>query len=362
MKIRNGYIKNEGMISTHRIYHILKILKNSDSFFINNSRKYYFKLLKKEICRVYNYPRDSVNYFLILFPIFEAVRFIESNEKQRPLTIRYNNLKKNLSEIKKKLEKKGIKIHNFSKPLEIAGVVLKNNLKLGNIPEFLGGYYTLQSIASLLPVLSLNPKETERILDLTAAPGGKTTYIGQLMNNRGILISNDKNKLRLKSLVSSIHRMGISNSIVTNLDGLVLPFVVRGFDKVLLDAPCTGTGIISHDFNIKQKNISRNASMHFSLQKKLLLAAIDSCNERSPTGGFIVYSTCSVLVEENESVIQYAIKNRNVKIVDTGLSFGMAGYTKFKDIIFDKKMEKCRRFFPHIHNTDGFFVCKLKKF
>jgi len=351
----------EPTFSTHRMYHILRILKNFQVWSLNNSKKYYLKLLKKEICTIFHYPKDSVNYFLTLFPIFETIKFIESNEKQRSLTIRYNSLRKNPEEIRMELEKKGIKVFVLEKPLNIAGIISKNRLKIGGIPEFLTGYYTLQSIASLLPVLSLNPKEGDRILDITAAPGGKSTFISQLMNNKGILIANDKNKIRIKSLVSSVHRMGITNCIVTNLDGIILPFIVKGFDKVLIDAPCSGTGIISHDLNIKLKNISKKASVHFSSQKRLLLAAIDACNERSTKGGIIIYSTCSILVEENECVIQYAIQNRNVIVIDTGLKFGMPGYKKFKGLIFDNRMENCRRFFPHVHNTDGFFVCKLKK-
>jgi len=360
--LENNHGTSQIILSTHRVYHLIKILKNLGSWLLSNSKVYYLKLLKKEICRLYKYPKDTVDYFLTLFPVSEVLKFIESNEKERPLTIRYNNLKKNLGLIKKNLEKKGIKIFSLDRPLEIAGIISKNRIKIGNTPEFLSGYYTLQSIASLLPVLSLNPKEGERILDLAAAPGGKSTYISQLMNNNGILVANDKNKIRIKSLVSSIHRMGITNCVITNLDGIILPFIMKGFDKVLIDVPCTGTGIISHDLNIKMKNISKKNPSQFSSQKRLLLAAIDACNERSKNGGIIIYSTCSILVEENEFVIQYAVQNRNVKIVDTGLNFGMPGFKKFKDTVFDKNMENCRRFFPHIHNTDGFFVCKLKKF
>ena len=347
--------------STHRIYHILEILKEHKFNFMKKSRKYYLKLLKNEISRIYQYPKNSINYFLMLFPAIEMINYIESNEKQRPLTIRYSDLNKNPAITKINLVKKGLEIFNLDKPLNMAGVILKNKLKIGNTPEFLGGYYTLQSIASLMPVITLNPQRGERILDLAAAPGGKSTHISELMKNTGILVANDKNKSRINALASSIHRMGVSNCIITNMDGSILPFLLRGFDKVLIDAPCSGTGIISHDPYIKGKGINKKASSYFSSQKRLLLAAIDCCNKKSPSGGTIVYSTCSILVEENECVIQYAIKNRSVQIVETGLKFGMPGYRKFKNLVFDKTMEKCRRFFPHIHNTDGFFVCKLKK-
>jgi ribosomal RNA methyltransferase Nop2 len=349
-------------LKTHRINHLLKIIKNFESFLTKKSKKYYFQLLVKEISQIFGYPKDSINYFLNLFPISETLKFIEFNEKPRPLTIRFNALKENIQEIKYNLEKKGIKIFCLDKPFNVAGIIVKSKMKIGNISEFLGGYYTLQSVASLLPVLSLDPKKSERILDIAAAPGGKSTFISQLMENKGVLVANDKNKIRIKSLVSSIHRMGITNCIVTNLDGTVLPFLLKGFDKVLIDAPCTGTGIISHDLHIKLKNISKKTSVNFTSQKRLLLAAIDACNERSINGGIIVYSTCSILVEENECVIQYAIQNRNVKIIETGLNFGMPGYKKFKGTVFNDNMEKCRRFFPHVHNTDGFFICKLKKF
>ena len=150
--------------------------------------------------------------------------------------------------------------------------------------------------------------------------------------------------------------------ILLNLNNLNwrLKFL-KGFDRVLIDVPCTGTGIISHDTNVKFLNINKTISTTTSLQKKLLISAIDSCSENSKTGGIIVYSTCSVLIEENECVIQHAIKKRNIKIVPTGLPFGMPGYKKFGEVKFDPNMKECRRFFPHIHNTDGFFICKIKK-
>ena len=230
--------------STHRIYHLIRILSDNGFDFLNKSRKYYLRLLKKEICWIYCYPKSSVNYFLMLFPVNEMFKYIESNEKQRPLTIRYNNLKKNPVITKKNLEKKGLQIFNLNKPLDMAGIILKNKLKIGNIPEYLGGYYTLQSIASLMPVISLGPKKGDRVLDIAAAPGGKSTHISELMNNTGILVANDKNKTRINSLVSSIHRLGITNCIVTNLDGSILPFLLSGFDRVLVDAPCSSLGVL----------------------------------------------------------------------------------------------------------------------
>mmetsp|Transcript_9638 Transcript_9638/g.19307 ORF Transcript_9638/g.19307 Transcript_9638/m.19307 type:complete len:281 (-) Transcript_9638:137-979(-) len=277
------------------------------------------------------------------------------------MSIRINTLKVEKGKIYKDLSSRGIKLLPVEGLLEFASIVKKSETVVGGSPEYLAGFYTIQGISSFFPVISLSPEEGEKILDIAAAPGGKTSFISQLMKNSGLIIANDKNKFRIKSLVNSIHRLSVKNSLVTNYDGSIFPFIMKGFDKVLIDAPCTGTGIISHDKTIKTRKTTRSIWVNSLLQQQLLLAAIDSCNENSGKGGYIVYSTCSILVEENESVIQYALDKRGVQIVPTGLDIGMPGYIKYKNVLFDPKMKECKRFFPHIHNTDGFFICKLKK-
>lgn len=259
----------------------------------------------------------------------------------------------------------------------------------------MAGHYMLQAASSFMPVIALAPQEHERVLDMSSAPGGKTTYVAALMKNTGSVYANDPNKDRCKAIVGNVHRLGVKNVVVTNLDGREFPKVIGGFDRVLLDSPCSGTGVISKDPSVKTNKGDEDFSMLTKLQKELILSAIDSVDAKSKTGGYIVYSTCSVgfssflflpkpqipthlhisplphlfyyyllqvTCEENEEVVSYALKKRpNVKLVSTGIEFGKEGFIRYKEKRFHPSLNLTRRFFPHTHNMDGFYVAKFKK-
>lgn len=326
------------------------------------SRAEYTAQLLKDICLYYGYSLFLAEKLYNLFSPREAFAFFEANETARPVVIRTNSLRTHRRDLAQSLINRGVTLEPVGKWSKVGLQVFESQVPLGATPEYLGGHYILQAAASFLPVMALAPQEHERILDMAAAPGGKTTYIAALMKNTGCIFANDSNKSRAKGLIGNIHRLGAKNTIVCNYDAREFPKVIGGFDRVLLDAPCSGTGVIAKDASVKTNKTEKDFMLLPHVQKQLLLAAIDSVDHASKTGGYVVYSTCSVTVEENEQVVQYALAKRpNVRLVDTGLTFGVPGFVSYMGKTFDAGMKLTRRFYPHKYNIDGFFVSKFRK-
>ncbi len=325
------------------------------------TRKEYMKVLQRDLITYYGYCEFLMEKLMDLFPVSELLEFLEACEVRRPVTIRTNTLKTRRRDLAQALISRGVNLDPIGKWSKVGLIVYDSSVPIGATPEYLAGHYVLQGASSLLPVMALAPQEDEKILDLCAAPGGKTSYIAALMRNTGLLVANDANKERTKAIVGNLHRLGIQNSVICNYDGRKFAQIMSGFDRVLLDAPCSGTGIISKDPSVKTSKTEKDIQKRAHLQKQLMLAAIDCLDAKSSTGGYLVYSTCSVTVEENEWVIDYALRVRNVKVVPTGLDFGQDGYTKHREKRFHPSLSLTKRFYPHTHNMDGFFVAKLKK-
>lgn len=326
------------------------------------SRAEYTAQLLKDICLYYGYSPYLAAKLFHLFPPREAFQFFEANESPRPVVIRTNTLRTHRRELAQSLINRGVTLEPIGKWSKVGLQVFESQVPLGATPEYLAGHYILQAASSFLPVMALAPQEQERILDMASAPGGKVTYVAALMKNTGSIFANDSNKNRTKGLIGNIHRLGVRNTIVCNYDAREFPKVIGGFDRVLLDAPCSGTGVIAKDPSVKTNKTEKDFILLPHLQKQLLLSAIDSVDHASKTGGYVVYSTCSVTVEENEQVVQYALSKRpNVKLVETGLPFGIDGFVSYMGKQFDSKMKMTKRFYPHSYNVDGFFVSKFKK-
>ncbi|KAI7234639.1 NOL1/NOP2/sun family putative RNA met [Hortaea werneckii] len=326
------------------------------------SRADYTQAVIKDICAYYGYSPFLAEKLFSLFPPQEALSFFDANETPRPMVIRTNTLRTHRRDLAHSLINRGVTLEPVGKWSKVGLQVFESQVPLGATPEYLAGHYILQAASSFLPVMALAPQEHERVLDMASAPGGKTTHMAALMRNTGCVFANDASKDRAKGLIGNIHRLGVKNTVVCSYSALEFPKVMGGFDRVLLDAPCSGTGVIAKDASVKTNKVPEDFLRLPHLQKNLLLAAIDSVDHASRTGGYIVYSTCSVTVEENEQVVQYALNKRpNVKLVPTGLVFGREGFTKYQTKRFHPSLKETRRYYPHAYNVDGFFVAKFKK-
>ncbi|XP_065568119.1 probable 28S rRNA (cytosine(4447)-C(5))-methyltransferase [Artemia franciscana] len=324
-------------------------------------RQEYIERLRQDLCTYYGYNEYLMEQIMNIFPHGEVIEFLEANEVPRPMTIRVNTLKTRRRDLAQVLINRGVNLDPLGAWTKVGLVVYSSQVPVGATPEYLAGHYILQGASSFLPIMALAPQEKERVLDMSSAPGGKTSHIAALMKNTGVIFANDASAERAKAVVGNLHRLGVANAVVCSYDGRKMPKVVKGFDRVLLDAPCSGTGVISKDQSAKASKEEKDILKCAHLQKELILAAIDCLDADSKTGGYMVYSTCSILPEENEDVINYALKMRHIQLVPTGLDFGRDGFTRYKHHKFHPSLSLTRRFYPHLTNMDGFFVAKIKK-
>ena len=210
-------------------------------------------------------------------------------------------------------------------------------------------YFYIQDKASCLAAEIANPKQGNTVLDLCAAPGSKTTYLAQLMQNKGTIVSVDYSKRRINVWKNETNRVGtnIVNPIVADARKN-LPLSLSA-DVVILDPPCTSTGTFGKTPAAKWRLSKR--SIHG--MSRIQTGMIEQCADYVKSGGFLTYSTCSITVEENEFVIENFLKNHSeFKLVNPKPRIGLSGL---------RGLTKCQRLYPHIHDCNGFFVAKLQK-
>ena len=289
------------------------------------SRTEYVERVGEDMSELFGYLPELVEYFLSMFGPAECLEFLEASDRPRPLVVRVNTLRARRKDLAAALIKRGVRLDPLAPWSKVGLKIHESAVPVGATPEYLAGHYMLQSAASMCPVMALGPLPGDRVLDMSAAPGGKTSYISQLMRNKGVVIANDLKPERQKATVANLHRLGVRNVITCCLDGRKLggQKMRNSFDRILLDAPCSGLGVISRDPSVKVQRTMPDVKRCAHLQKELLVAAIDALNHKSKKGGgYMVYSTCSVAVAENEEVVNYLLSKRDVKFVDTGLDFG----------------------------------------
>jgi len=275
--------------------------------------------------------------------------------------IRCNTLKISPEKLMERLNKKWKVVQPYEEYPEI--MLIESQLgpgELGSSIEHLLGYYYVQEVCSMMSSIALDAKPNDFVLDLCASPGSKTTQIAAKMQNTGTLIANDLKIDRIQILASNLERCGVSNVIATKNDGVGLCQRIAKtnfrFDKILLDAPCSGEGTLRSSpktFLMWNAKVVENLSRQ---QKKLIANAIKCLK----VGGTLVYSTCTHAPEENESVINFLLKQFPVKIQEIKLPLiTRPGVTKWKDEEYNQEVKKCHRVYPQDNDSEGFFVAKI---
>ena len=287
-------------------------------------------------------------------------KFKEYSLKFIRRSIRINTLKMEIEECKKRLEKIDWNLTQIPWCKEGFWVEHKGGRRdIGNTVEHQLGYYYVQEAASMIPPLVLDPKPGEIILDLCSSPGSKASQIGQYMQNKGILIANDYQYIRLQPLGINLQRMGITNSITTLMEGRFFKNSNIQFDRILVDAPCSGTGTIRK--SLKTVGIwNPNAINRLcGQQRQLLETAFGILKEN----GTLVYSTCSVEPEEDEGVVDSLLnKHNNAKLEEIKLDIKRSEpVLEFEGDNYNAEINKCLRIWPQDNDTEGFFVAKIRK-
>jgi NOL1/NOP2/sun family putative RNA methylase len=295
---------------------------------------------------------DHLERYRDIVPEFE--RFTAVQCEPLPVSARINTLKTDRSSLLERLERQSIGYESFGwYPLG-----LKLDLeKPGKLLEYLLGYIHIQEEVSMVPPLVLDPRPGEEVLDLCAAPGGKTTQISQAMENRGVVFANEPSLARIAPLRSNCERLGAVNVAITRYDGRRFPDHL--FHRVLVDAPCSSEGRARRDPDLLSR-CSRERSLDIQvLQIGLLRRAV----RITRPGGVIVYSTCTYAPEENELVVQKVLGEGKVRLEQFSLPGlkGCPGITEWEGVELDEDLKRCARYYPHLNDTGGFFVARLIK-
>lgn len=288
-------------------------------------------------------------------PDFSVRNMVNTKKNSKINIFNNNNLKNNLV-----INKLSLPIS--SEASEFKFVDLEPG-ESGRALEHILGYYYVQELASMLPIIALQPEPNEIILDLCSSPGSKTTQIASKMKNTGTIIANEVKLGRIKILASNLERCGVTNSIITRKDGIEFCRKMKQegflFDKILVDAPCSGEGTLrgspktSLMWNI---NTINNLS---KLQKSLVASALQILKPN----GELVYSTCTHAPEENEEVVDFILsKFPNVKIQEIIFPLkSREGIINWKGKNYNPEVKKAHRIYPQDNNTEGFFIAKFKK-
>ncbi len=320
--------------STSFINAILRKIEKIDYEELKNIQNY-----EERISKQYSMPEWLVEELLKEYSYQTVEQICEYSNKKPKTTIRINTLKTNKNDLLKKLEENNIEYEETS--LENF-INIKNVKNIGDLNLFKQGLFTVQDIGAGKISLMLSPNKNDLVLDACSAPGGKTTHLAELMENEGEIIACDIHTHRIKLVEENANRLGV-NIIKTKLQNAT-DFVKEyeeKFDKVLLDVPCMGIGVIKRKPDIKWQRSIEDIEKITKIQYEIL----EKCSKYLKIGGELVYSTCSILKSENEDIINKLLTDADVECGRNRIQF---------------EIEKQEKILPS-KNSDGFFMCKIKR-
>ncbi|MEM2099324.1 MAG: RsmB/NOP family class I SAM-dependent RNA methyltransferase [Candidatus Bathyarchaeia archaeon] len=317
---------------------------------LTRSPEQLFKDVSDEKCVALQtfHPLWFVKYCFRLLGRREAIAFLQANVYSPPTYIRLNTLRASQEAIIEKLVVDGVNVEKIEQ-LRHTYRVKTARQPLTQIESYQKGLFCIQDKASCYAAEVADPRVGMTVLDVCAAPGAKTTYIAQLMQNKGKVYSVDFSSRRINVWRKEISRMGVKVAEAIIADArCALPFACE-VDVAVLDPPCTGSGVFgrfpSAKWRLSPSSVKRMSEIQWQI--------INSCAEKVKAGGSLVYSTCSVTVEENEMVIERFLRwHPEFSLVEINPKIGLPGL---------RGLTLCQRLYPHLHECNGFFIAKLQR-
>lgn len=294
------------------------------------------------------HPLWFVKYSFKIFGRPVSLRILESNNRSPSTYIRLNTIKEQEDQILSELKQEGIDVEK-EHDMKYAYKLKSSKQPLATTESFRKGLFYVQDKASCFAAEAADPKPGATVLDVCAAPGAKTTYLAQLMRDQGKIYSLDYSNRRISAWRNEVRRMNVTIAEPIIADVRKQMPIVDEADVLVLDPPCTSTGAFgklpSHRWRLSPRSIQTMANIQWEM--------ITNCAEHVKNGGSLIYSTCSITVEENEIIIERFLKhNPEFSLIELSAKIGLPGM---------RGLEKCQRLYPHIHDCNGFFIAKLSK-
>ncbi len=299
---------------------------------------------------LWSHPKWLVRRWLQQFGREETEKLLRANNQESPLTVRVNRLKKSMKNLLETLRSAGIDA--MPSPWSPQGIRVKSAAAVDQLPGFEEGLFQIQGEASQLVGYLLDPKPAERVLDACAAPGGKTTHLAELMKDRGELIATDISFKGLEKLKENVQRLGLASvrPFLVDITRGLTGELARPYDRILVDAPCSGLGTLRSHPEAKWHRQERDIQRLSRLQKKI----VKRLSSYVKPGGILVYATCTLTREENEGVVQQLLDSQRGFVLEEARLYlpkeaqGLSSGNYFLAL-------------PHKHNTDGFFAARVKR-